>query len=71
MEVRSEYGSGKFLFEWDPVEDTIDIVQKGMYYRIQLLRKETGGTYRIVDNRNRPPHNLKLQKNNHRNPQSC
>ena len=49
IEIRSEYGSGKFLFEWDPEEDTIDIVQKGMYYRVQLLRKEKGGTYRIVD----------------------
>ena len=47
--VRSEYGSGKFLFEWDPTDDTIDIVQKDMFYRIQLLRLETGGTYRIVD----------------------
>ena len=49
IEVRSEYGSGKFLFEWDPANDTIDIVQKGMFYRVQLLRKESGGTYRIVD----------------------
>ena len=49
IEVRSEYGSGKFLFEWDPANDTIDIVQKGMFYRVQLLRKESGDTYRIVD----------------------
>ena len=49
LKIRSEYENGKFLFEWDPEEDTIDIVQKGTFYRVQLLRKESGGTYRIVN----------------------
>lgn len=51
MKVRSENGTGKLLFEWDPTENTIALVQKNMYYRVKLLSEETGSTYHVVEKR--------------------
>lgn len=50
MEVRSNGETGKFLFDWHPETDCIDIVKKGMFYRIKLY----GGlnpSFKIVDKR--------------------
>lgn len=57
MKVRTNYDSGKLLFDWNPDENTIGIVQKDMFYRVQLLPKSGQGEYRIVEKRpkNEPP----------------
>lgn len=36
MEVRGKDGEGPLLFEWDPDTQTIDLIRKNMFYRIQL-----------------------------------
>lgn len=54
MEVRSEYSGGKFLFEWDPGENTIGIVQKDMFYRVKLISSGKGGKYRVLEKRPKP-----------------
>ena len=51
MEVRSDNGSGKLLFEWNPEDDTITVIQKGTVYRIKLVKTGKNGTYRILDKR--------------------
>ncbi len=50
MEVRSNGETGKYLFNWHPETNSIDIVKKGMFYRIELY----GGlrpSFKIVDKR--------------------
>lgn len=43
---------GKFLFEWDPRQNTIGIIRRDMFYRVQLLQRELKGQrYRIVEQR--------------------
>ena len=54
MEVRSENGTGKFLFEWDPDIDTISILLKGVLYRVKLIKQGTKAIYHIVDKRPKP-----------------
>lgn len=36
MEVRAGNGKGPKLFDWDPVENTIHVIRKDMYYSVQL-----------------------------------
>lgn len=36
MEVRAKNGKGPLLFEWDPDTQTIDLIRKDMYYKVQL-----------------------------------
>lgn len=36
MEVRGKNGEGPLLFEWDSDTQTIDLIRKGMYYKVQL-----------------------------------
>jgi hypothetical protein len=36
MEVRAKNGKGPLLFEWDPDLQTIDLIRKDMYYKVQL-----------------------------------
>lgn len=51
LQVRSDYTDGKFLFEWDPAENTIGIVQKNMFYRVKLIPQGTSGRYRVLEKR--------------------
>ena len=51
MEVRSDNGTGKFLFEWNPEDDTITLVLKGTVYRVKLVKTGKDGTYHILDKR--------------------
>ena len=36
MEVRAKNWKGPLLFEWDPDTQTIDLIRKDMYYKVQL-----------------------------------
>lgn len=36
MEVRARNGKGPLLFKWDPDTQTIDLIRKDMYYKVQL-----------------------------------
>ena len=36
MEVRAKGGKGPLLFEWDPETQTVDLIRKDMYYKVQL-----------------------------------
>lgn len=36
MEVRAKNGKGPLLFEWNPDTQTIDLIRKDMYYKVQL-----------------------------------
>ena len=54
IQVRSEHGAGKFLFEWDPENDTITIVHKGTCYCVKLIKAEQRGIYRIINKQPRP-----------------
>ncbi len=47
LEVRSEHNGGKKLFDWDPVDNTIGIVQRDMFYRVQLIQGQ--GRYRVLE----------------------
>ncbi|MCI8335520.1 MAG: hypothetical protein HFH25_13225 [Lachnospiraceae bacterium] len=49
MEVRSKNGLGKHLFNWRPENNQVEIVIKGMFYRVQLNRDKTGYSYRILE----------------------
>lgn len=42
---------GKFLFSWNPVFNTIDIVRKDMFYRIRLCRNKVNGSnsYQVIE----------------------
>ena len=51
LDVRSDYTGGKLLFEWDPTENTIGIVQKDMFYRVKLIRNGMNGRYRVLEKR--------------------
>lgn len=53
MDVRTDYETGKLLFQWDPQNNIISIVHKDMMYKIQLLRNSDSHTYKIVDKRNK------------------
>ena len=57
MEVRSENGTGKLLFEWNPEDDTITVIQKGTVYRVKLAKTGKNSTYRVLDKR--PKHDYK------------
>jgi len=51
MEVRSDYDTGKFLFEWNPEDDTITLILKGTVYRVKLVKTGKNSTYHILDKR--------------------
>lgn len=36
MEVHAKNGKGPLLFEWNPDTQTIDLIRKDMYYKVQL-----------------------------------
>lgn len=36
MEVRAKDGKGPLLFEWDLETQTVDLIRKDMYYKVQL-----------------------------------
>ena len=36
MEIRAKDGKGPLLFEWDPKAQTIDLIRKGMFYKVYL-----------------------------------
>lgn len=48
MDVRTEHGNGKLLFQWNPESKVISIVRKGKIYRIRLLFDENSG-YEILE----------------------
>lgn len=54
LQVRSENGTGKLLFEWDPEKDTITIVHKGTCFCVKLIKLSQRGTYDILDKRPKP-----------------
>lgn|GEM_PF-3952449 len=45
IEIRTNNGSGKKLFEWNPENNTISLINKNMYYRVQLYQE----AYRILE----------------------
>ena len=49
LEVRSERGYGKMLFSWIPSDDIIDIVVKGCFYRVKLMKQGDQGAYIILE----------------------
>lgn len=51
MKVRSDYTGGKFLFEWNPEDDTVTLLLRGMYYRVKLVKAGKNSTYRILNKR--------------------
>lgn len=53
MEVRSEYNDGKLLFEWNPAENIVGIVRRGIFYRIKLIGQDEGGGYRVLEEVNK------------------
>lgn len=60
--VKCEGADGKLLFEWNPVENSIGIVRKDTFYRLQLYRHGAKGKYRILEQcpknqRNNNPNN--------------
>ena len=50
MEVRSNGDKGKFLFTWNPEINCVDIVRKGMFYRVRLYRNRFP-SFKIIDKR--------------------
>ncbi|ASS37446.1 hypothetical protein AXF17_02505 [Mogibacterium pumilum] len=48
MEVRSNGASGKFLFDWHPENNCVDIVKSGTFYRVELFHKALPA-FKIVD----------------------
>ena len=54
MEVRTEYDSGKLLFQWDPSNDVVSITCKDMVYDIKLLHKQKGYAYEVISKRKKP-----------------
>ena len=60
MDVRTEYDSGKLLFQWNPQSNVISIVRKDVVYDVRLLFADNGG-YEIIRRTNKkkcraPPH---------------
>lgn len=49
MQVRSKQGTGKFLFEWDPISNRLEMIVKGMYYLIELNQQGKDSSYRIIE----------------------
>ena len=47
--VKCEGADGKLLFEWNPVENSISIVRKNTFYRLQLYRQGSAGRYKIIE----------------------
>ena len=62
MQVRSKQGKGKFLFDWDPISNRLEMIGKGMYYLIELDRCGTESSYKIIEERPKsdPSNNLTI-----------
>lgn len=60
MDVRTNGDSGKLLFTWNPEESTIDIVKRGMFYRIKLLH-DLKHPFTIIDHH---PQQMNYKKKN-------
>lgn len=54
MEVRSNGNNGKFLFTWNPDINCVDIVKRGMLYRVKLYR-DRSPAFKIIDKCPWPP----------------
>lgn len=60
MQVRSKQGKGKFLFEWDPMSNRLEMIVKGMYYLIELNRCGTESSYKIIEEHPKTGHSNNL-----------
>lgn len=49
--IKCQGRDGKFLFEWNPVLNTIGIVRKDMFYRVRLYNDKVQGSYQIIEQR--------------------
>ena len=47
--VKCQGKDGKFLFEWNPDENSIALVRKNTFYRLQLRKVGAKGTYRVLE----------------------
>ncbi len=47
--IKCQGRDGKFLFEWNPVLNTIGIVRKDMFYRVRLYNDKVQGSYQIIE----------------------
>lgn len=47
--IKCQGRDGKFLFEWNPVLNTIGIVRKDMFYRVRLYNDKAQGSYQIIE----------------------
>ena len=47
--IRCQGKDGKFLFVWNPVLNTIGIVRKDMFYRVQLFQDRINGSYQVIE----------------------
>ncbi len=47
--IRCQGKDGKFLFEWNPALNTIGIVRKDMFYRVQLFQDRINGSYQVIE----------------------
>ncbi len=62
MQIRSNQGTGKFLFEWDPINNRVEMIVKDMYYLVELKQHGENSSYTIVEERQKSntsnkPHN--------------
>lgn len=51
MQVRAKQGTGKFLFEWDPVANRVEMIVKDMYYLVELKQQGENSSYTIIEER--------------------
>lgn len=51
MQVRAKQGTGKFLFEWDPIANRVEMIVKDMYYLIELKQQGINSSYTIIEER--------------------
>lgn len=61
MDVRTNGDSGKLLFTWNPEESTVDIVKRGMFYKVKLLY-DLKNPFSIVDHH---PQQMEHEKEAH------
>ena len=61
VDVRTDYESGKLLFQWNPSNDVVSIAYKDTVYDIKLLHEQKGYAYEVIGKRKKPS---VIRKNN-------
>ncbi len=49
MEVRAGDGKGTLLFHWNPEQQTVDLIRKDRFYKVQLGKQ----SYRVCEERSK------------------